>query len=249
MTFETIASSSAGCAYLLECQPGDPRLMIECGLPLVRLRKAARFGLAGLAACLVSHRHQDHAASMLKVAQAGVPVYGSRDTIEWATGYLGPHRRYRVLEPGKPESAGPWTFSGFDVPHDAPGTLGFQVTCATGRLLYLTDAAYFPASFDRFRPTILAVECNHVEDAALAAAVGGDVPMRRYTHTVTGHMGLERLVATLKRSNLSSVLEIHLLHLSDRFGDAEKMKREVQAATGKPVYIAPKSGADFANSG
>lgn len=241
MDFATIASSSAGCAYLVSEQGSDAPLLVDCGIPVEKIKRATGHRLGETAACLVSHRHRDHSESMLKVAQAGVPVYASLETVEWARAYLGPHHRYRVLDPDTPQTVGPWTFSSFAVPHDAEGTVGFQVAGARGgRLLYLSDASYFPAGFARFKPTILAVECNHIEDKALAAAASGQAPMVRYRHTAGGHMSLERLVETLEGQDLASVKEIHLLHLSDEFSDEALMRRAVQEATGVPVYVAPK---------
>jgi hypothetical protein len=53
-------------------------------------------------------------------------------------------------------------------------------------------------------------------------------------------MSLERVIETLEVTDLSKVREIHLLHLSDAHSDADRFRREVEAATGKPVHVAPK---------
>lgn len=58
---------------------------------------------------------------------------------------------------------------------------------------------------------------------------------------MTGHMSLERLVSTLNGQDVSSVQDVHLLQLSDEFSNEDRMRREVQEATGKPVYVATKS--------
>ena len=51
-------------------------------------------------------------------------------------------------------------------------------------------------------------------------------------------MSLETCKKFLAAQDLSAVKAIHLLHLSDGNADAELFKREVQALTGKPVYVA-----------
>ena len=54
-------------------------------------------------------------------------------------------------------------------------------------------------------------------------------------------MSLETAKDFLRANDLTAVQEIWLCHLSDGNSDAERFKREIQALTGKPVYIAQKS--------
>ena len=60
ISFDSLASSSAGCAYRLSADGMAP-LLIECGLPFPQLQKALDFKVSELAGCLVSHWHADHA--------------------------------------------------------------------------------------------------------------------------------------------------------------------------------------------
>jgi phosphoribosyl 1,2-cyclic phosphodiesterase len=52
------------------------------------------------------------------------------------------------------------------------------------------------------------------------------------------HFSLENVLEFLRANDLSKVEEIWLLHLSQSNSSEELFKKEVQAATGKPVFIA-----------
>ncbi|MFR4335674.1 MAG: MBL fold metallo-hydrolase [Lawsonibacter sp.] len=54
-----LASSSHGNAYLVE--DGTTCLLIECGVSWKKLQKLTGFGVSGIAGCLISHEHKDHA--------------------------------------------------------------------------------------------------------------------------------------------------------------------------------------------
>ncbi|MCP7855473.1 hypothetical protein JKR18_02825, partial [Listeria monocytogenes] len=50
------------------------------------------------------------------------------------------------------------------------------------------------------------------------------------------HFSLENVKDFLKANDLSHLREIHLLHISEKNGDPERFKNEIQAMTGIPVY-------------
>ncbi|EDO0821657.1 MBL fold metallo-hydrolase, partial [Listeria monocytogenes] len=51
------------------------------------------------------------------------------------------------------------------------------------------------------------------------------------------HFSLENVKDFLKANDLSQLREIHLLHISEKNGDKERFKKEIQAMTGVPVYV------------
>ncbi len=75
-----LASSSHGNAYLVE--DGTTCLLIECGVSWKKLQKLTGFGVSGIAGCLISHEHKDHAGCYEQLIRSGVPVYASRGTAE-----------------------------------------------------------------------------------------------------------------------------------------------------------------------
>ena len=80
MKFETLASSSAGNAYIVTDR--DTRILLECGVSHKKLQKLSGFSLNEFQACLVSHEHKDHAKSVVELISRGIPVYMSLGTAE-----------------------------------------------------------------------------------------------------------------------------------------------------------------------
>jgi hypothetical protein len=50
-------------------------------------------------------------------------------------------------------------------------------------------------------------------------------------------MSLEKCVEYLKAADLSKVMAIYLLHLSDANSDEREFKRAIERETGVPVYV------------
>lgn len=244
MQFTSIASSSAGCSYILRSAE-LPALLIDCGVGIKDIQRALNYTVSDLAGCLVSHAHLDHAKSASHLLDRAVPVYASAETlteIKLASHYLARH-----VIPGvsfsangvlNPDSNG-WNIKPFEVPHDCPGTLGFMIGDQCGDVLvYLTDAAYSPFKF--YGMTHIAIECNHSREILHQNRASGDLRGERYRRTVGTHMSLERLVEMLQANDLSKLKEIHLLHLSDENSDEAVFKSAIQRVTGVPVHVAPK---------
>jgi len=200
------------------------------------------FGLTNVAACLVSHEHQDHAKAVADVLRAGVEVYTSPGTIK----VLGlEHHRLRPVRAKETFKVGTWTVRAFETQHDAQEPLGFLLKSnVTGeRLLYATDTYYIRYRFPRLH--YIMVECNYAADILEANVKRGSVPEVLKKRLLTSHFSLDNVKEFLKVNDLSQVREIWLLHLSDGNSDAERFKREVMKITGKPTYIA--GGTDFDN--
>lgn len=245
MEFKPIASSSEGCAYLLNSNGLAP-LLIDCGARFGSIQRATGFGLGSLAGCLISHSHADHIKAAGKLLVAGVNCYASRETWEAyaSNAQHRPHHHHRqkAIDTEHDTIIGAWSVRAFECVHDTPGTLGFVIADGWGnKLLYLTDSAYSKYRFPGL--THIAIECNWSEDLMRKNAVDGAIDASRANRTIRNHMSLERLIDMLKANDLSKVQEIHLLHLSDANSDEVEFKETVQRATGKPVYVAAKRGA------
>ena len=74
----------------------------------------------------------------------------------------------------------------------------------------------------------------HIKDAYFADDI---VPAVR-RRLLTSHFSLKHAKQMLQANDLSTVREIHLLHLSNENSDHQYFKTEIQKLTGKPVYIA-----------
>ena len=228
-----MASGSAGNCYRVS--DGSTSLLLECGISIKQIRRGLGFGLTNVAACLVSHEHQDHAKAVADVLRAGVEVYTSPGTIK-ALGLE--HHRLRPVRAKETFKVGTWTVRAFETQHDAQEPLGFLLhsRASNERLLYATDTYYIRYKFPGL--THIMVECNYAKDILYRNVENGSVPGVLKNRLLTSHFSLENVKEFLKANDLSRVQEIWLLHLSDGNSDADRFKREIMELTGKPVYIA-----------
>lgn len=233
MDIKVLASGSKGNCYLID--DGSTSLLLECGIPIKRIREGLKFGLTDAAACLISHEHKDHSKAVEDVLRAGVDIYTSGGTIE-ALGLNG-HRLHPVKDRQTFE-VGSWVIRAFQTQHDCAEPLGFLLhSKATGeRLVFATDTYYVKYRFPRL--THIMIECNYASDILYRNVENGSVPMVLKNRLLTSHFSLDNVKEFLKANDLSKVQEIWLLHLSDGNSDAERFKREIMELTGKPVYIA-----------
>lgn len=241
LQFIPIASSSAGCSYLLT-HDKDRSLLIDCGAPIAAVQAATGFQLTQLAGCLLSHAHGDHCKHAMALAKYGVNLFATADTFA-QMGVTG-HHRTRTIRESDQFKVGPWKVTPFPVVHDCPGTLGFVVEGSGGALLYLTDTAYSKLVFKGL--THIAVEANWDEEILRQNADAGLIDNHRTTRTASNHMSIQRAVKMLEATDLSTVQEIWLLHLSDQNSNAEAFKDLVQRKFGIPTYVAQRSNVEFA---
>lgn len=231
-----LGSSSAGNAYLVT--DGRSPLLLDCGININGIMRGLQFGLSSLAGCLVSHEHADHSKAVKDLMKFGVDIYLSQGTVNEISG-LG-HFRHRIntIRALQQFALGSWIILPFDTVHDAAEPLGFLLATGDAKLLYLTDSAYCKYRFNGL--THILIECNHAADILNENVENGSVPAAMRRRVMRSHMSLSTVKGFLKANDLSRVREIHLIHLSDSNSDAMRFKSEIQALTGKPVYVAEK---------
>ncbi len=237
MDIKVLASGSAGNCYCVS--DGSTSLLLECGISVKQIRRGLGFGLTNVAACLVSHEHQDHAKAVAGVLRAGVEVYTSPGTIE-ALGLE--NYRLRPVRDKQSFEVGSWLVRAFGTQHDCAEPLGFLLhSKVTGeRLVFATDTYYVRYKFPGL--THIMIECNYAADILQANVDAGLVHPVVRRRLLTSHFSLENVKGFLEANDLSKVKGIWLLHLSDLNSDAERFKREIQELTGKPIYIAKQEG-------
>ena len=229
MNFKSLASSSAGNAYLVE-EDGIAPLLIDPGIRFSALSRALGNRVAGLAGCLISHQHGDHAKGAAELAIRGVPIYTSRECAE-ALGVDVFH-----VEHGIRFSVGGWRVTAWDAVHDVR-CFGFIIDSPSGdRLLYCTDSAYVPYRFDRL--THVAIGANYSEATLAARVASGAMDPAHGERVLRAHMSIEKVVAFFNANDLSHLREVHLLHLSAGNSNEAEFKVAVQRITGVPVYVA-----------
>ncbi len=224
-------SFSKGNCYIL--QKGESRLMLECGLPWRKIQQALKFRTSDICGALVSHCHMDHIKGAKDAAKAGLDIYTGQGTAE-AINLTG-HRinHIKTLVQFKIQN---WLIMPFDVEHDAAEPLGFLIQNGTDKLLFLTDTAFCKYKFKGI--VQLMIECNFSNEILEQNIRSGRVEASRKKRLLASHMSLERVKDFLIKNDTSKLIEIYLLHLSSANSDERQFKREIQALTGVPVYVA-----------
>ncbi|MEN6475932.1 MAG: MBL fold metallo-hydrolase [Syntrophaceae bacterium] len=226
--FSAHASSSAGNLYRVD---GLTSLLLECGLPIKKIKQALYHQLHTIEACLLTHEHGDHAKAARDIVGVGVDLYCSAGTASALE--IDCHHRVHIVEPLKAFKIGPWTVIPFDVEHDAEEPLGFLIINGTDRLLFAADTAFIRHRFAGL--TMIALECNYSK-----TTMAEDIPLAHKLRVMRSHMSLDSVLAFLAANDLRAVRQIWALHLSRENSDAQLFKDKIQAATGIPTYIAPE---------
>ena len=228
MDIKVIASGSSGNAYLIG--DGHTRLLLDAGIPFKRIQIGCGFQTSSIDACLVTHRHSDHAAAISKLLQRGIAVYSNEDV-------AGLHEGVHILTALREYTIGTFRILPFEAEHDVP-CYGYQVTStATGeKLVYITDSAYVKYTFSGL--THIMIEANYDEDIMLSNVRDEKIPFSLAERVAGTHMSIDTLIDLLRANDMTKVRQIYLLHLSDNNSDAEVFKKLVQQETGAEVYIA-----------
>lgn len=223
MRFESLASSSAGNAYVVSDR--DTRILLECGVTHKKLQKRAGFALSEFAACLVSHEHKDHAKSVHELMERGLEVYMSAGTAEALEA-----EGAKVIEHMEQFNVGSLDVVPFTVFHDAAEPLGFLIKSRVDGdvLAFATDTVNLRYKFPGLN--LLAIEANYDKHVLERSEKLPDKVKHRITNS---HMEIDTLCDYLRTLHLSECREIHLLHLSDAMSREaefiEKVERAVPA--------------------
>lgn len=226
------ASGSRGNCY--KVTDGRTPLLLECGISYKEIQKRLNFKTSDIAACLVSHEHQDHCKAIQDVMKAGIDCYISAGTTEALS--ISGHRLH-FIKAKKQFRISTWTILPFETQHDATEPLGFLLANRDGdKLLYATDTYYIRY---RFRDlTHIMIECNYAADILKTNVKAGLVEPALKSRIFKSHFSLENVKNFLKANDLSKIQEIWLLHMSDGNSDEDRFKREIQELTGKMVFVA-----------
>jgi len=226
-----IASGSTGNCYHIT--DGSSPILIDPGIQFKKIQKAIDFKVSGLAGALVSHEHMDHAKAVKDLIKAGVDCYMSYGTsLKIKLEVL--NHRVIIMEHRKQCKIGTWTVLPFEVQHDAEEPFGFLLQNQENeKLLYITDSYYVKYRFNGLTHVML--ECNYSMDILKG---NKNLPSAHKKRVMKSHFSLENVKDFFRANDLSTIQEIHLLHLSAGNSDAKRFKREIEQLTGKPTYVA-----------
>ena len=245
MKLTILGSSSSGNCYILKANSGQT-LIVECGIPMAKIKTALRFDTRHCAGILISHEHGDHAGYVKQALKTSIPVFmsaGTKEAIEekGLTGIFKP----KVIEPLKAYLIGEFKILPFPVEHDARQPFGYLIEHPeSGRILFATDTYYLPAVFPGL--SNIMIECNYDRGILDHNIEEGLIPTKLRDRIVQSHMEFDECVKALRANDLSMVNNILLIHLSSSNSDPDYFKEKIHEVTGKNVMVAtPGATIDF----
>jgi phosphoribosyl 1,2-cyclic phosphodiesterase len=239
MVLKCLGSSSAGNCYILRSSLSDEVLIIEAGISMSEIKKALKFKISNIKGCIVSHEHQDHAKYIKEVLRCGIKVLALPDVFN----HQGINNPFcKEIEPMHGYKVGGFKILPLPVVHDVP-CVGYLIEHEEmGKLIFITDTMMLEYKLPKLNHIML--EANYADEILQYNIDNGIVPVSMRDRLLHSHMELQTTKEILRANDLSSVNEVILLHLSGNNSDAGQFQREVQEASGKPVYIA-KSGMEI----
>lgn len=220
-------SSSQGNGYVIQAQDGEA-LLLEAGMPYRDTLQAMDFDAAGIAGCLITHEHGDHAAHAAELLDAAVPVFCSGGTAQAIAAAHRLRRKPHTVRAGELARIGGFIVMPFRTEHDAAEPLGYVIQHPeAGNILFATDTAFLPYRFSEI--TTALIEANYSLDL-----LGDDLPAKVRSRIVRSHMSLQEAERTAL--DLGDTLRhVVLIHLSASHSDARRftaeMRRSVPQAT------------------
>lgn len=234
LNIKVLASGSTGNAYIVS--DGVTTLLLEAGISSKQIAKQAPLSL--IDACLISHEHGDHAkAAADLVRKYSIDLYASQGTLNAIR--LNTDYRCHLIKSESQITIGTFAVTPFNVKHDAAEPLGFIISSSAGKLLFVTDTYLIPYKIPK-GTTVLMLECNYSLAELEKSIALGVTDHRQRDRLRLSHMSLEYLINGYLQENrdrLSTVQEIHLIHVSDRNGNRTLFKQAVEDTTGLPVTV------------
>lgn len=226
LKLKCLGSGSSGNCYLLSTE--TETLILDCGIPVMEIKKGLNFDLSKVVGCVVTHSHKDHSLSAKDFENMGIPVfkpYENKEPIN-LNGWNGTIQAFDLTD-----KDGKFMHTNADG-SECP-CYGFLITHhELGRMLYITDTELVKWRFKDINHIL--ISCNYqkkyIDDENLA----------KRNHVFRGHMELETVKEFIKANNSDSLQSIILCHLSNDNANPEECKAEVEKVAKCPVYVARK---------
>lgn len=224
MEFLTISTGSVGNCYVLKDDAGNV-LILDAGVHFDDIMKAVNFRIDAICGVLVTHEHGDHIKCADECLQRGINVYMTSGTAESLKEQQS--NRLKIIQKKETYKIGPFSFQALAVDHDVKDPVCFLIhhhEC--GKILYLTDSKEIKYNFSGVQHLI--VEANYCEEILEDKMNSSGINLYLGNRVLNSHFSIQKLIKVLNKWDLSTTLNIILIHLSDRNSDAKKFIRLVQ---------------------
>lgn len=231
MVLRCIATGSSGNCYVID--GGKEVLVLDCGIPIMQIKKGLNFDISRIVGVCVTHAHADHAKSVKDFENMGIKV-------------LTPYNKEVDFE-GEHEERIYYTLGEFDINAftltNTNGRFmhtnnngsecqcyGFLITHPDmGKMIYITDTELVKWRFSGINHIL--ISCNYDKDL-----IPKDYPAKE--HIFRGHMELQTVKEFVMANKSDALRNVILCHLSGDNADSDKMLAEISKAAGWGVKCA-----------
>ena len=232
MQIDVLASSSLGNAYIVS--DGVTSILLDAGIPYKELQVKSDFKTNEVAACFISHEHQDHSKSVKDLLSVAIDVYALPETLS-ALG-VSEHHRTRDVEPLKPITINTFEIMAITMHHDCP-CVGYMVysNVTNERLFFATDT--YKITVNPQGVDYLILEINYQKEIVNNLVNEGKMEASIRARLLFSHFELSKALNWLKKIDRSRLKRIYVAHLSNGHSNAEEIKKAVIVETGVPTVI------------
>lgn len=225
MYLKCLGSSSAGNCYLLTSNSGET-LILDCGIPIMEIKKALNWNIKDVVGVLCTHQHSDHNKSLKDFINMGIPVFAPYLSLE----SMKMETEFNIRMFDLTTIDGNWTHT--DANGEPCPIYGFLITHKEmGRMLYITDCEVVKWKFRDINHILLGV--NYDKDLIDRDNTG------KANHVFRGHLSIDTACDFVKANYSDSLQNVIMCHLSSENADSdsfiEKMKK---VACGANVDVA-----------
>lgn len=244
MKLHILGSSSKGNGYILQSSTGAS-LIIECGLPLIEIKKSLNWRLSGVTAALVSHHHGDHAGYVREYSRAGIRILAPGEVIAKND----PLTFSRILAPNRGYVIGEYRVRTLLMKHaNNDGTpcecFGYIIEHPEmGRTLFATDTISLPSAIRGLHHIM--IEANYDDEILDRNIAANVVAGNERDRLRLSHMEIKTVERMMRTLDMTDVVDVILLHLSDRNADRKDFQQRIANITGKTCIAAQKMIIDF----
>lgn len=244
--FLSLSSGSNGnCYYIGDESSG---MLVDAGIGIRTLKQRlenAGIGLDAIRMLLVTHDHTDHIRGIGSIAKRlSVPVYTTsvlhnalirRSEMQEALSGC-----RRILRPGLEMNVGAYSFTAFEVPHDATQTLGYKIRAAGVTIVFMTDLGRVPehAIGHCLDADYVVIESNYDMDMLIHGAYPPELKARVMSDR--GHLSNDMCAEAIRKFLHPGLKGIFLCHLSQDNNTPEIALKEACrtiTAAGKDIAV------------
>lgn len=222
-----LASGSRGNAYILECK--GEQLLLELGIKWNDILRGLNYDLSNIAACLVTHAHNDHSKSVSNALKSGLSVYSCQEV---SNNYQG----VKVLPLGVKTQIGDFKVQPLIVPHNAMCYAYIITHKEFGKLLFCTDCSAFKYKVKDCNHFL--IEANYSDDIIIDNMCNNEFSRSASEN----HLEIGQTIDVLKHNYSPELQNVVLLHLSNGNSNAKEFVQRVKnELCFENVFVADKS--------